>query len=340
MRKCAFVFVLCAGVLFSEISMGVENWFEDGVSFLKQGRYDEAIKAFSVNIEIIPDDAEAYHNRGVAWFYKKEYDSAVSDYTKALEIHPNYAEAYHSRAGAWFYKGEYDKAISDCNQFLKMRPEDFEAYNNRGMAWFRKGEYNKAIADHARALELNPDYAEAHQRMAWILSVCPDPEYRSGETALIMAKKAIELRPDRHFWDTLAAAHAETGDVELAADIQKNLIVALNAEGSEIPPEYFTRMKRYESGQPWREQPAIPPDDIENQSDVYTLHILSYLNQKEITERAAIKLKNRGIPVFISREGNWYYIYAGLYETEEDARKAAENLKAEGFQPKVVIRQP
>lgn len=340
MRKRAFVFVLCAGVLFSEISAGVENWFEAGISFLKQGRYDEAIKAFSVNIEIIPDDAEAYHNRGIAWFYKKEYDNAVSDYTAALKIRPTYAEAYHSRAGAWFYKGDYDKAISDCTQFLKMRPGDFEAYNNRGMAWFRNGEYDKAIADHIRALELNPYYAEAYQRMAWALSVCPDGNYRDGATALRMAQKAIEIRPDPHFWDTLAAAYAEAGNVELAADIQNSLISILKAQGTEIPPEYFTRMNRYESGQPWRELPAAPLNDIEKPSKTYTLHILSYLNQKEMSERTATKLKNRGMPVFVSSEGNWDHVCVGLYETEAEARKAAENLKTEGFNPKVVVRQP
>ncbi|QTA90303.1 SPOR domain-containing protein [Desulfonema magnum] len=354
------LFVMVAYLLVPESSTGFVNWFKKGVSSLKSRQCDEAIAAFSITIEIIPDDFEAYHNRGVAWFYKKDYDKAIADYSKALEINPNYAEAYYSRGGAWFHKGDYDRAIADCTRALEINPNDFEAYNNRGAVWFCKGEYDKAIDDHNKSLKINPNYADAYQQIAWTLATCPDVRYRNGPRAVELAKKAVEIHSEPNFLDTLAAAYAETGNFENAITTQKNAIALSDSEGKiEVLAEYAEHLKSYAAHKPWREHSATRASDDKKTADsspcltketaiphekktcIYTIHILSYLNDKKMCDRAAAGLRKKGIPAFamsvhIPGKGNWHHVFVGRYETPEDANNAFEKLEKKGFRPKVV----
>ena len=83
-----FLLVGCASLPGQPVTP--ENWFGQGVSYLKAEQYDEAIKAFSKAIETNPRYSEAYYNRGLAWEKKGDLDRAISDFTKVLEINSRY----------------------------------------------------------------------------------------------------------------------------------------------------------------------------------------------------------------------------------------------------------
>jgi tetratricopeptide (TPR) repeat protein len=112
-----------------------EDWVDKGLKLISQQRYDDAVKAFSTAIEIIPGDYQAYNYRGVAQALKGEFDGAIADYDKALKIRPRYAEAY----------------------------------NNRGFVRTQKGNLQGALNDYSRALEINPFFVDAYNNKAWIL---------------------------------------------------------------------------------------------------------------------------------------------------------------------------
>ena len=64
---------------------------------------------------------------------------------------------------------------------------------------------------------------------AWFLATCPDEKYRDGKEAVKLAKKACEFSKGKDWYhlDTLAAAHAESGNFKDAVDYaQKALDVA------------------------------------------------------------------------------------------------------------------
>jgi tetratricopeptide (TPR) repeat protein len=175
------------------IGANEEDWVNKGLKLISQQRYDEAIKAFSTAIEIIPRDYQAYNYRGV---------------TRAL-------------------KGDFDKAIADYNKALKIRPRYAEAYNNRGFAHTQKGDLQRALNDFSRALEINPFLVDAYNNKAWILATAADKRYRNGAKAIMLAQKAVELNPSVASLDTLAAAYAVVGNFELAVETQKKAIQTL-----------------------------------------------------------------------------------------------------------------
>jgi len=375
---------LFAGVL-SATENRFEQGFEQGIRFLESQDYDKAIAAFSDVLKSDPANFKAFHSRGIARFLKEDYDQAISDFTRAAEINPRYFEAIHSRGGAWLYKKEYDRAIADFTNAIEINPLQAEAFRGRGDAWFCKGDCGKAVADHTRALDINPKDAEAIYKIAWISATCPDAQYRDGEKAVAMAKKAIELNPGANFLDTLAASYAESGKFDEAVSTQEKAIALLDTKTSE---EYLSRLDSYKKHKPWRENFTVPwkkQDEDEVKSEIvseathspeikteivseakhsypevetesvektevvkketpvsdtpgsdypYTLHIFSYMNNKEMAARTVIRLKEKGIPAFsfcsdAPGKGAWCHVFVGYYDTFESARNAASELKAQ-----------
>ncbi len=58
-----YFFLIAIFLLIPGRSLSVEDWFERGLYFLKSQGYDDAIKAFSLSIQIILNDPEAYNHR-------------------------------------------------------------------------------------------------------------------------------------------------------------------------------------------------------------------------------------------------------------------------------------
>jgi tetratricopeptide (TPR) repeat protein len=83
---------------FPPVVSGADDWFEKGVAALKAHRYDEAIEAFTLTIEVIPHDYQAYGKRGAARYLKGDHAAAIADYQKALSINPDDALAMHQLA--------------------------------------------------------------------------------------------------------------------------------------------------------------------------------------------------------------------------------------------------
>jgi tetratricopeptide (TPR) repeat protein len=83
------------------------------------------------DIDLKPDDADAYNNRGLAYSAMGEHDRAITDCNRAIELKPDYAEAHNNRGIAYFAKGKRDRAIADCSRAIELKPDLAQAHNNR-----------------------------------------------------------------------------------------------------------------------------------------------------------------------------------------------------------------
>ncbi len=132
--------------------------FDNGVTFFKQGQYQNAIDAFSKLIEIAPDHADAYKNRGVSYMKQKKYDPAIEDFLKAKELFPELKGLYSNLGVAYYYKKDYEKAIKSYDIELEMAPENYVAYFNRALCLAELGKNHKALDDLEKTLNLKPDF--------------------------------------------------------------------------------------------------------------------------------------------------------------------------------------
>ena len=153
--------------------------------------------------------------------------------------------------------GDYDKAIRLYTKAIESGELSREnlsiAYYNRGIAWGKKGDYGKAIADFSKAIELDPKHANAYTGLAWLMATCPESRYRNGKRAVELAEKAVALRDDANFLDTLAAAYAEARRFQEAIKTQARAITKLKQEGgTKDLPEFEEHLASYKTGKPWR----------------------------------------------------------------------------------------
>jgi len=112
--------------------------------------------------------------------------------------------------------------------------------------------YKDAVEDFETALKFDPNNVEAHQGLAWLLAACPKDEFRDGKRALEHAKLADEQMQIQTIMSlsTLAVAHAECGEFETAATLQKRV--------KEMPgcdTMNRVRFTTYTLGKPYREKP-------------------------------------------------------------------------------------
>ena len=128
------------------------------------------------------------------------------------------AQSYHNRGRVYqSFKKEYAKAIDDYSEALRLHPQIEMVRYRRGQAYQSIKEFGKAQDDFEEAMKSTPDYPNLLNSWAWQLATCPDPNFRDGLKAIRFATKTNSL-------DTLAAAHAEMGNFEVAVALQEKAV--------------------------------------------------------------------------------------------------------------------
>jgi len=64
-----------------------------GISFLDDGRYEEALDCFEKILVSNPDNPDIWNKKGIALRSLGRYDEAIESFNKALEINPRDLDA-------------------------------------------------------------------------------------------------------------------------------------------------------------------------------------------------------------------------------------------------------
>lgn len=95
-----------------------KTWQEEydlGIRYLSEGKYEEAIIAFTTAIKIDSKQAPTYVGRGDAYVLSGETEENLSaaqdDYEKAIELDETDPNAYLGLADVYIRRGEYDTAL-------------------------------------------------------------------------------------------------------------------------------------------------------------------------------------------------------------------------------------
>ena len=128
---------------------------------------------------------------------------------------------------------------------------------------YARGDFETARASYMKAIKADEGYTFALNGLAWLLSTCPEDEYRNGGYAVMLSRKAnrIQRKVGAADWmhvGTLAAALAESGDFDGAIAAQKR---SLETTPSNFISAAQMRLTLYEEHRPYRTEP-IPIADI------------------------------------------------------------------------------
>lgn len=90
-----------------------------------------ALKYFSENLKLHPNDAECYIDRANAYFISKSWEWAIKDYAMSLDLNPGNSDAWLNKGISLLNSGKHDDA---CHDFRK----SFSVGNKRASEYISK----------------------------------------------------------------------------------------------------------------------------------------------------------------------------------------------------------
>ena len=142
----------------------VDNYYEQGLSLMEMGDFEQAIAMFDKAIKLsLGDIAEIYVCRGEALAYLGRWQDAENSINQALRHQPYLATAYNERGNVRRFQSKYDEAITDYTMAININPIYYEAYYNRALAYEEKKRFSEAEEDFNRTLALNPTVSQAYE---------------------------------------------------------------------------------------------------------------------------------------------------------------------------------
>jgi eukaryotic-like serine/threonine-protein kinase len=209
--------------------------------------------------------------------------------------HPDIAYGLSYLGNVLGEEGKLTEAESTLREALTMQKELLPEHHpdltesEQALAWIleEEGEFAEAkglIRESAAA-----GTASALNEAAWTLATSPYPEMRDGSNAVLFAEKAVAATSGTNaaFLETLAAAHAESGDFDLAVTVQKEAI-ALLPDGS-TNSDSVLRLSLYQSSIPYRDHGVLA-------GNVYGLLLAGRFAEAEPKARACLALRKKLIP--------------------------------------------
>ncbi|MEG4939684.1 tetratricopeptide repeat protein [Microcoleus sp. F4-D5] len=213
---------------FAPVNYGNYQQLLTAADYAKQGdacffenRYEDAIAAYNLALQIQPDLADTWNNRGVVLTRMQRYPEAIASYEQATTIRPNYPDAWNNRGVVLLELQKYQEAIGCYEQAIQAKPDYADAWNNRGVAFSKMQEYEQAVISYNQALQIKNDYTDAWNNRGVALS-----KLQKYEAAIDSYDNAAKIRPDFYrIWYNKARCYALQGKIELAIE---NLKRALN----------------------------------------------------------------------------------------------------------------
>ena len=174
-----------------------------GVSLLRQGKPDDAIKEFRHVLAINPKSATAYNNIGVALATQAnlgdartdqaKLKQAIAEYQRAIDAEPGYVLPYNNLGLALFYRDQIDDAIKQYRSAIDIAPNYLLARWNLAFA-LKQSDFDAAVSEFREAIRLATDpkqRAMLHTSLGDLLRDTGDSA--DLEAAILEYQRAIEI---------------------------------------------------------------------------------------------------------------------------------------------------
>ena len=206
--------------------------------------------------------------KAAEWFKKaadQNHPPSQTAYASKLERGDGVAKST-AKAALWYLKAAQQDWVPAMTRLANLY------YTGQGVPV----DYRRAGAWYQRAARSEDPWAA--NNLAWFLATCPEENLHNGETAVLLARRALKLVAEAaqsdeqpyEMIDTMAAALARNGEFKEAELWQQRSLIMLK-EDSELPQddqqklkaEFETRLKLYMKATPFAESEPKGEEETE-----------------------------------------------------------------------------
>ena len=234
-----------------------------------QGDVLGAFRQFTEVVRAAPQEgldetaAKAHYSLGVLQASAGRGREAVTQLTAAVKFNPNYLEARQALGDALSRAGKHEAALPHYAEVVRLNPRAADARLGYAMALVRVGRYREARDWLVEATRLQPDDTRLRHALARVLAAAPDAAARDGQQALSLSEQLLPvIGKTTEMGETLAMAHAEAGNFNEAAAIQRGVLSAASRAGLNADVRRMSaNLRLYERGQacrtPWQANEVV-----------------------------------------------------------------------------------
>jgi len=197
MRKLLFLVLIlavaCSTTSSSQKHKEADVHYQLGLSYMKEGQYQDAFVEFQKSIDIYPDDRRVLNALGLIYMKFEELDKSEEVFKEALDIDPEFSEAANNLGVVYSRKKDWKSAIIYFERALQnpLYPSPERAFYNLATAHYRLHDFMMALKYFKDALRRAPKFFPAYYGMALCYNALED--YGEASTALTMG---IEIDPE------------------------------------------------------------------------------------------------------------------------------------------------
>lgn len=162
-----------------------------GAIYQALGQFEQAIKSFSVAVEIRPDYAECFFNLGNAQRESGRLSDALTSYKKTISLDVSHFQAHTNLGVVHSILGDTETACRCYRSALAISPHYTIAHNNLGSELMESEQMNLAIHSFERAIASNPNYIDAIYNLG-----IAKQEIGQNKDAVLCFEKVILLDPN------------------------------------------------------------------------------------------------------------------------------------------------
>ncbi len=175
-RTTLRVFILGTTLLDVGCTPG-RNDYELGIRLSREGRHEEALRAFDRALKSPPGDSSVHAGRAAALRSLGRMSEAREAYaeerrTLALELEqrPDDAQGFFRLGMAYHGSGYHPEAIEAFDRGIELAPDNAPAHLFRGMSLAFLGRHRAALDSFDRVIELDPRSGMAQTKRGWSLA--------------------------------------------------------------------------------------------------------------------------------------------------------------------------
>ena len=127
-----------------------------GEALTREGRWEEALAAFRIAVELAPEEAREHSNVGAALIKLDRMDEAEEPLRHALALNPRSTYALQNLAAMEVMRQRHGEALDLYRRLAEVSPRNPSAHHGLGTALFYLGRLDEALDALERALALDP----------------------------------------------------------------------------------------------------------------------------------------------------------------------------------------